>query len=162
MTIIKKKEIFARDVSELSNEYSVFIDRKALHKNAIPPYFVYIEDLAWNAFIQHSSNVYKKVRHEAQGVFVGRYYKDQFGEFVIAFKYEEGSGLSESAYSEMDETCLAEISRRCKNEETLMLVHIHSHPGFHSTSDAWYSSTDCRNLKTHFYKQYHIGIVVDI
>ena len=120
MKIIKTKTIEAKDISEISDKELSdkalidFKDRKKLHNGVIPDFFVYIQDYAWNAFVRHGENVYQEVRHEAQGIFVGHYFKDQFGEFVVATNYEEGNGNSQSTYVEMSEECLAKISEKCQ------------------------------------------------
>jgi proteasome lid subunit RPN8/RPN11 len=159
MKIVKTKTIEAKDVSEISDEKLFdFKDRVELHGDSIPDFFVYIQDYAWNAFVSHGNNVYKALRHEAQGIFVGHYFKDQYGEFVVATAYEEGDGSSQSAYVEMSEECLAKISERCQANGTLMLIWVHTHPGF----GVFYSGTDYSCLQTNFYKPYQIGIVADI
>ncbi|MDR0894530.1 MAG: hypothetical protein LBN06_04430 [Prevotellaceae bacterium] len=160
MKIVKTKEIKAKDVSEFAdNVLQRFLDRTILHANSeIPAFFVYIQDYAWNAFLNHSINVYKEIRHEAQGIFTGHYLKDQYGEFIVATNYEEGYGVSQSAYVEMSEECLAMISEKCQIDGTLMLIWAHTHPGF----GVFYSGTDYNCLRTNFYKPYQIGIVADI
>jgi proteasome lid subunit RPN8/RPN11 len=159
MKIVKTKTIEAKDVSEIPDKALIdFKDRKKLHSGEPPEFFAYIQDYAWNAFVRHGENVYQEVRHEAQGIFVGHYFKDQFGEFVVATTYEEGNGNSQSAYVEMSEECLAKISGKCQNDGTLMLIWVHTHPNF----GVFYSGTDYNCLKTNFYKPYQIGIVVDI
>jgi proteasome lid subunit RPN8/RPN11 len=159
MKIVKTKEIIPKNVSDLPDTLIDFKEREKLHdNNSIPDFFVYIQDYAWNAFISHSTNVYKELRHEAQGIFVGHYCKDRWGEFVVATAYEEGNGNSQSAYVEMSEECLSKISDRCQGDGTLMLVWIHTHPGF----GVFYSMTDYNCLKTSFYKPYQVGIVADI
>jgi proteasome lid subunit RPN8/RPN11 len=157
--IIKKKEIDPKDASEISDEILIdFNNREKLHDGSIPEFFVYIQDYAWNAFVSHGNKVYQNSRHEAQGIFTGRYFKDQFGRFVIATTYEESYGISQSAYVEMSEECLAKISEKCQTDDTLMLIWVHTHPGF----GVFYSKTDINCLKTNFYMPYQIGIVVDI
>lgn len=159
MKIIKTKTIEAKDMSEISDEKLFdFKDREKLHDSSIPNFFVYIQDYAWNAFVSHGNNVYRELRHEAQGIFTGYYFKDLFGEFVVATAYEEGHGNSQSAYVEMSDECLAKISEKCQADGTLMLIWVHTHPGF----GVFYSGTDINCLKTNFYKPYQIGIVVDI
>jgi proteasome lid subunit RPN8/RPN11 len=159
MKIVKTKTIEAKDVSEISDGKMIdFKDRAKLHDDSIPDFFVYIQDYAWNAFVSHGNNVYKALSHEAQGIFVGHYFKDRYGEFIVATAYEEGDGNSQSAYVEMSEECLAKISEKCQADETLMLIWVHTHPGF----GVFYSSTDYSCLQTNFYKPYQIGIVVDI
>jgi proteasome lid subunit RPN8/RPN11 len=160
MKIVKTKEIVAKDVSEVPDTLIDFKDRAKLHEHnsSIPDFFVYIQDYAWNAFANHSNNVYQELRHEAQGIFVGHYYKDQFGEFTVVTAYEEGNGNSQSAYVEMSEECLSKISDKCQADGTLMLIWIHTHPGF----GVFYSGTDYNCLKTNFYKPYQIGLVADI
>jgi len=158
MKFEKLKEIIAKDISEIPKEYSLFYDRNILHNGEVPSFYAYILDLAWNAFIHHGNNVYKEIKAEAQGIFIGQYYKDEFGEFILVSKYEEGDGIEHSGYVEMSDECLANISIRCQQNDTLMVVWVHTHPGF----NAWYSKTDCNNLLTNFYKPYQMGIVVDI
>jgi len=156
--IVKTKTIEPKNVSEIPDTLIGFKDRTKLHDGSIPDFFVYIQDLAWNAFDRHGNNVYDELRHEAQGIFTGHYFKDQFGEFVVATAYEEGNGISQSAYVEMSEECLAKISDKCQNDGTLMLIWVHTHPNF----GVFYSATDYSCLKTNFYKPYQIGIVVDV
>jgi len=159
MRILKTKEILPIDVSELKgDEYKIFKKRSKLHETDIPPFFAYIQDYAWEAFISHGNNVYKSLRHEAQGIFLGKYFKDRHGEFIVATKFAEGNGNSTQSFVEMTEECLAEISKKCQQEELLMLIWVHTHPGF----GTFYSGTDINCLKTNFYKTYQIGIVVDI
>jgi proteasome lid subunit RPN8/RPN11 len=164
MKIVKTKTIEAKDVSEIPDKELFdkalisFKDRTKLHSSEPPEFFAYIQDYAWNAFVRHGENVYHEVRCEAQGIFVGHYFKDQFGEFVVATAYEEGNGNSQSAYVEMSEECLAKISGKCQNDGTLTLIWVHTHPNF----GVFYSGTDYNCLKTNFYKPYQIGIVVDI
>ena len=159
MKIIKTKEIIPKDVSEISDSSLIFFKNRAkLINGSMPDFFVYIQDDAWEAFNSHGNNVYKELKHEAQGIFTGHYFKDQFGEFVVATAYEEGNGNSQSAYVEMSEECLANISERCQKNDTLMLIWVHTHPGF----GVFYSGTDYNCLKTNFHKPYQIGIVVDI
>lgn len=158
MKIVKTKSIIARNISEIPDNLAIFRERLKLHKSSPPKFFVYIQDYAWNAFVGHGENVYKEVKHEAQGIFVGHYFQDKFGEFVVATNYEEGNGNSQSAYVEMSEECLAKISERCQKSDTLMLIWVHTHPGF----GVFYSGTDYNCLKTNFYKPNQIGIVVDI
>jgi proteasome lid subunit RPN8/RPN11 len=160
MKIVKTKEIIAKDISEIpeDDEFAIFKDRNKKLHNMPPPFFVYILDEAWDAFISHGDYNYKKFNAEAQGVFVGHYYEDKIGKFVVATKYEEGYGISQSAYVEMSDECLAGISARCQKDDILMLIHVHTHPGF----NVWYSQPDKNNLKSNFYMSYQIGIVVDI
>jgi proteasome lid subunit RPN8/RPN11 len=154
--IVKTKEI--SPISEIPDSLVDFKDRAKLHDGNIPDFFVYIQDYAWNAFWSHSNNVYKEIRHEAQGIFTGNYYKDQWGEFVIATRYHEGSGGSTSSFVEMSEECLAKISEKCQKDNSLMIIWIHTHPGF----GVFYSGTDYNCLRTNFYKPYQVGLVVDI
>ena len=158
MKIVKTKTIEAKDVSEVPDMLIDFKDRAKLHDGKIPDFFVYIQDYAWNAFISHGNIVYQQFGYEAQGIFVGQYFKDQFGEFVFAIAYEEGNGNSQSTYVEMSEECLAKISEKCQNDNTLMLIWVHTHPNF----GVFYSGTDSNCLRTNFYKPYQTGIVVDI
>lgn len=159
MKIIKTKEITPADISSLDdNLKDIFNDRTKLHNETIPPFFAYIQDYAWEAFLSHGNNVYETIRHEAQGILLGKYFKDKYGEFVVATKYAEGDGNSTQSFVEMTEERLAEISIQCQNEDLLMLIWLHTHPGF----GVFYSGTDISCLKTNFYKKYHAGIVVDI
>lgn len=159
MKIVKTKEIKPIEISEISDElFMDFRNRSKLHNGKIPDFFVYIQDFAWEAFLSHGHNVYKTLNHEAQGIFLGSYFKDSFGEFIVATKYAEGNGSSTHSYVEMSEECLSDISLKCQKENLLMLIWIHTHPGF----GTFYSGTDINCLKTSFYKEYQIGLVVDI
>jgi proteasome lid subunit RPN8/RPN11 len=159
MKIIKTKEIVPSDISQLGSDLKeIFKDRTKLHNETIPPFFAYIQDYAWEAFLSHGNNVYKTIKHEAQGILLGKYCKDEYGEFIVATKYAEGDGNSTQSYVEMTEERLAEISVQCQNEDLLMLIWLHTHPGF----GVFYSGTDIGCLKTNFYKKYQAGIVVDI
>ena len=158
MKIVKTKEITPKDITEVPELLVDFNDRVKFHDGNIPSFFVYIQDYAWNAFWSHSHNVYKEIKHEAQGIFVGNYYKDKWGEFIVATRYYEGIGGSTSSFVEMSEECLAKISEKCQKDDSLMLIWIHTHPGF----GVFYSGTDSSCLRTNFYKPYQIGLVVDI
>jgi len=142
---------------EKSEGLVLFQERSNLHET-INGFKVYINQYAWDAFLNHSNNVYKQTKHEAQGIFLGKYYKDKYGEFAVATEYSEGKGESSHAYVGMSEECLAEISKKCSAEKLLMLIWIHTHPNF----GVWYSSTDYNCIKTNFYMPFQSGIVVDI
>src|ERR1700748_2120279 len=125
-TIVPKNTISPRPLTEDNGEaYDFFQGRQEWHV-AIDGLHVYINQYAWNAFSHHGMNVYKEVRHEAQGIFLGRYYKDHLGEFVVATEYCEGFGESSHAYVGMSDKCLAEISKKCSEEDLLMLILIHT------------------------------------
>ncbi|MFQ5752205.1 MAG: Mov34/MPN/PAD-1 family protein, partial [bacterium] len=159
MKIIKTKDITPGDLSTLDKELlNIFEDRSKLHQSTIPLFYAYIMEDAWEAFLNHGNNVYESLKHEAQGILLGHYYKDQFGEFIIATQYAEGNGDSTRSFVEMSEECLSEISEKCQKEDLLMLIWLHTHPGF----GTFYSGTDISCLKTNFYKKYQMGIVVDI
>ncbi|HCQ16331.1 MAG TPA: hypothetical protein DIU20_08720, partial [Cryomorphaceae bacterium] len=144
--------------SEENNEYSFFKSRAKFHSNEVPPFGVYIDQKAWAAFLEHGHQVYAQQRHEAQGIFLGKYFTDEQGEFVVATHYAAGTGESTHSYVEMSEECLAQISQKCKEENLLMLIWIHTHPNF----GVFYSGTDINCLKTNFFMPYQTGIVVDI
>lgn len=156
--IVPKKAIEPIPINEVSNEaYSIFQNRNVLH-DRINGFHVYINQYAWDAFLNHSMNVYKQTKHEAQGIFLGKHFKDSYGEFAIATEYSEGVGESSHAYVGMSEECVAEISKKCLNEKLLMLIWIHTHPNF----GVFYSGTDLNCLKTNFHMPFQSGIVVDI
>ena len=157
-TIVPKNPITPTLISEVEDEsYSFFQNRKDLHET-IDEFQVYINQYAWNAFLHHSMNVYKQTEHEAQGIFLGKYFKDSFGEFAVATEYSEGVGESSRAYVGMSEECVAEISKKCSAKKLMMLIWIHTHPNF----GVFYSGTDVNCLKTNFFMPFQSGIVVDI
>jgi len=159
MKIIKTKEIVPILLTKEDEDlYNGFKNRNKLHSEQVPSFFVYILDYAWDAFMNHGFNVYNDTKHEAQGIMIGKYFKDKYGEYVVATKYVEGNGVSTNSYVEMSEECLIKISNMCKEENLLMVIWLHTHPGF----GTFYSMVDINCLKTNFYKKYQIGIVVDI
>lgn len=159
MKIIKTKSIQAKLSSEIKEEeYQILHSRKNLHSGDIPSFFVYINNLAWNAFLGHGNNVYKETGHESQGIFIGEYFKDEIGEFVVAKIYCEGFGDANRAYVEMSEESLSSIANKCKEDGALMLIWIHTHPNM----GVFYSSVDHNCLRANFYMPFQIGLVVDI
>lgn len=159
MKIVQTKKItpsFIRETNEA--EFSVFQDRRQLHQGEIPGFFVYINEYAWEAFLSHTKGIYKRTRHEGQGIFLGKYFKDDFGEFAVATTYYEGEGESTHTYVGMSEQCLVAISDKCLAENLFMLIWIHTHPNF----GTFYSGTDVNCLKTNFHMPFQTGIVVDI
>ena len=156
--IKKRKEIIPTHINLLNDDIKLFFsNRSEFHKVDVPRFYVYIYDKAWEAFIIHGNNVYKEYKHEAQGIFIGLYCKDEYGDFVVALSYLEGSGLSKHSYVEMSDECLLNIFNNCQKNNMLMLIWAHTHPGF----GTFYSSIDRNCLKTNFSKIYQIGIVVD-
>ena len=159
MKIIKTKSIQPKLLSELKeDEYQILHSRKDLHSGHIPSFFVYINNLAWNAFLGHGNIIYKETGNESQGIFIGEYFKDEIGEFVIAKSYCEGFGDANRAYVEMSEESLSTIANKCKEEDALMLIWIHTHPNM----GVFYSSVDNNCLRANFYMPFQTGIVVDI
>lgn len=159
MEIVQTKVTKARPIQEAQGEeFRVFHDRKRFHRGDVPVWFVYIHEYAWEAFLSHTTEVYSRSGHEGQGIFLGNYFRDEFGEFAVATSYFEGEGESSHAHVEMSEQCLALISKQCLAEDLLMLIWIHTHPTF----GAFYSGTDVNCLRTNFYMPFQIGIVVDI
>jgi proteasome lid subunit RPN8/RPN11 len=159
MQIIQTKSPKARPIQEAQGkEFRVFSDRKSLHRGDVPVWFVYLHEYAWEAFLSHTMEIYSRTGHEGQGIFVGKYFRDEFGEFAVATSYFGGEGESSQSHVEMSEQCLQLISRQCVAEDLLMLIWVHTHPKF----GAFYSGTDIRCLRTNFYMPFQIGIVVDI
>jgi proteasome lid subunit RPN8/RPN11 len=159
MKIVQTKVTQARPIQEAQEEeFHVFRDRGSLHRGEMPGWFVYVHEYAWEAFLSHTKGVYSRTGHEGQGIFLGKYFRDQFGEFAVATAYFEGEGESSRSHVEMSEQCLSLISQRCLAEDLLMLIWIHTHPTF----GAFYSGTDMNCLSTNFYMPFQIGIVVDI
>lgn len=159
MKIIKTKSIQAKLSSEIKeDEYQILNSRSNLHSGDIPSFFVYINNRAWNAFLNHGNQVYRETGNESQGIFIGQYYKDDLGEFVIAKSYCEGFGDANRAYVEMSEESLSSIANKCKEEGALMLIWIHTHPNM----GVFYSSVDHNCLRANFYMPFQIGLVVDI
>src|SRR5882762_11235507 len=104
--ITPKNSITSFPISKMSDEaYCLFQKRTELHEN-IAGFHVYINEYAWDAFIHHSMDVYKQIKHEAQGIFLGKYFKDEFGEFAVATEYSEGIGESSHAYVGMSDKCV--------------------------------------------------------
>jgi proteasome lid subunit RPN8/RPN11 len=158
MNIVPKGSIEPVAIDKETNESHVlFHERSNLHES-INGFKVYINQYAWDAFINHSNNVYKQTKHEAQGIFLGKYFIDKFGEFAVVTDYSEGKGESSHAYVGMSEECVAGISKKCSAENLLMLIWIHTHPNF----GVFYSGTDVNCLRTNFFMPFQSGIVVDI
>lgn len=159
MRIVQTKVTKARPIEEAqSEEFRLFRDRRSLHRGEVPSWFVYIHEYAWEAFLNHTTEIYNSTGHEGQGIFAGQYLRDEFGEFAVATTYFEGEGESSRAHVEMSEQCLSLISRACLAEDLLMLIWVHTHPTF----GAFYSGTDINCLRTNFYMPFQTGIVVDI
>lgn len=159
MEIVQTKVTKAQPIQETQGEeFRVFRDRKSLHWGQVPSWFVYIHEYAWEAFLNHTTEVYSRTGHEGQGIFLGQYFRDEFGEFAVATSYFEGEGESSRGHVEMSDQCLAVISKHCLAEDLLMLIWIHTHPTF----GAFYSGTDVNCLRTNFYMPFQIGVVVDI
>ena len=159
MEIVQTKKKSANPIVEESDrEFALFRHRKELHTGQVPSWFVYINDYAWEAFLSHTELIYERTRHEGQGIFGGRYFKDDLGEFAVATTYYEGEGSSTHSHVEMSEECLSAISKHCHDENLLMLIWVHTHPTF----GAFYSGTDTACLRTNFFMPFQIGIVVDI
>jgi proteasome lid subunit RPN8/RPN11 len=159
MKIVQTKVTKAGSIQEAQGEeFRVFRDRKMLHRGDMPCWFVYIHEYAWEAFLSHTTEIYSRTGHEGQGIFLGKYFRDEFGEFAVATSYFEGEGESSHAHVEMSEQCLSLISKQCLAEDLLMLIWIHTHPTF----GAFYSGTDVNCLRTNFYMPFQIGIVADI
>jgi len=159
MQIVQTKVTKARPIQEAQGEeFRVFNDRKSLHRGDVPAWFVYLHEYAWEAFLNHTTEIYNRTGHEGQGIFVGKYFYDEFGEFAVATSYFGGEGESSHSHVEMSEQCLSLISRQCVAEDLLMLIWVHTHPKF----GAFYSGTDVNCLKTNFFMPFQIGVVVDI
>jgi proteasome lid subunit RPN8/RPN11 len=159
MQIVQTKFPKALPIQEAQGkEFRIFSDRRSLHRGDVPVWFVYVHEYAWEAFLNHTMEIYSRTGHEGQGIFVGKYFRDEFGEFAVATSYFGGEGESSHSHVEMSEQCLALISSQCVAEDLLMLIWVHTHPKF----GAFYSSTDINCLRTNFYMPFQIGIVVDI
>jgi len=159
MKIIKTKSIEPENISNYNDsQFESFNNRPKIHSGIIPNFFVYIKDYAWNAFLKHGENIYATEKHEAQGIILGKYFIDEHGSFVVGTQYEEGTGKSTRSFVDMTEECLLKISDKCQKENLLMLVWLHTHPGF----GTGYSKVDIDCLTTNFYKEFQTGIVADI
>jgi proteasome lid subunit RPN8/RPN11 len=156
--ITKKKSSVPLLIAACEDEqYAQFMDRSNYGFSS-ESFQVFISEQAWVTFLAHGQNVYKESKHEAQGIFVGKFFKDEMGEFVVATEYMPGFGESRHAYVGMSEECLIKISDHCRNNDLLMLIWIHTHPNF----GVFYSNTDMTCIKNNFYMPFHSGIVVDI
>jgi len=159
MNIVQTKETRATSIAEQRNDaFRIFKNRTGLHRGGVPRWFVYINDYAWEAFLSHTHAIYARTGHEGQGIFGGKYFEDELGQFAVATTYYEGEGSSSHSHVEMSEECLSTISRHCQEEGLQMLIWVHTHPTF----GPFYSGTDSTCLKTNFFMPFQIGIVVDI
>lgn len=156
--IISTKKITPVQIGETTDEeLSFFVNRKSFN-GEISGFQVFVNEYAWNAFINHGIQVFKETGHEAQGIFIGKYCKDDLGEFAVATEYKEGYGESSRAYVGMTEECLIKISNECRKKNLLMLIWVHTHPDL----GVFYSGTDRNCIRNNFFMPYHSGIVVDI
>ena len=159
MEIVQTKVTKARPIQEArGEEFWRFHCRRSLHRDDVPGWFVYIHEYAWEAFLNHTTEIYSRTGHEGQGIFVGKYLRDEFGEFAVATAYFGGEGESSHSHVEMSEECLSRISKQCLADDLLMLIWVHTHPTF----GAFYSGTDVNCLRTNFYMPFQVGMVVDI
>jgi len=134
-----------------------FTNRRNLHGDSIPEFACYIEKKAWDAFIAHADNKYHKEKHEATGVIIGSFVKDEFGQFVIGTHFEMGTGSTTGVWCEISTEDNARINSVCEKKGLNQIIWIHSHPKL----GVFYSGTDNNTLKTMYYDRHHVGIVVD-
>jgi proteasome lid subunit RPN8/RPN11 len=159
--IIGKKSFVTPSQPDLSGDERIeriFRDRKLLHEHSIPSFAVYIDESAWNAFLQKANDEYTKRGNEASGIILGKYLKDNFGEYVVGTHYEAGNGSGTSAvFCEISIQDQLRIIQSAKEKTLLQVIWIHSHPTF----GAFYSTVDYRTLKSMYYAPHQAGIVVD-
>lgn len=159
--IIGKKSFISPTRIELSGDERIrriFNDRKLLHKQLVPSFAVYIEESAWNAFLQKANEEYAVRKNEASGIFLGSYFKDDEGEYVVGTHFEAGNGPgTSSVFCEISVHDQVRIIQSAKEKNLLQLIWIHSHPSF----GAFYSNVDYRTLKSMYYAPHQAGIVVD-
>lgn len=153
--------IHQKDGDSLDLLFDIFKNRLQDHEERKGlPYTCYIEQKALSAFLKFADDVYKERRHEAQGVFVGYYFHDENSpqtEFVVCTNFLQASGKTTSITCEMSTGDLSKYSEYCDKHHMLIIAHVHSHPGL----SAFYSMPDSETLRTLFYANQNIGIVID-
>ncbi|MFW5821407.1 MAG: Mov34/MPN/PAD-1 family protein [Bacteroidota bacterium] len=160
MKIKSISKVEAIDIQAVNDDrFLLFKDRKKLHEDKkIPEYFVYINGHAWDSFKEFADRSYEELKHEASGILLGQYFKDEFGEFIVAHQFEQGTGESTNqTFCEISYEDMARITEIGKNERLIQVVWIHSHPGF----SAFYSGRDKLTLKSYYHHEYQLGIVMD-
>jgi len=160
MIIGKKSVVEPCLLAGINNERvkAHFSDRSLLHANYIPEFSVYIDEPAWNKFLQRANNEYTIHNHEASGIILGHYFSDRFGKFIVGTHFEAGYGQgTSSVFCEISIQDQLRILQKAKDHNLLQLIWIHSHPAF----GAFYSSVDYRTLKSMYYAPHQAGIVVD-
>ncbi len=160
MIIGKRSVVEPCSLAEINNEgiKDLFSDRSLLHANSIPEFSIYIDEPAWNKFVQRANNEYTIHNNEASGIILGHYCSDRFGRFIVGTHFEAGYGQgTSSVFCEISIQDQLRILQKAKDQNLLQLIWIHSHPTF----GAFYSTVDYRTLKSMYYAPHQAGIVVD-
>lgn len=153
-----ESEYIANERRLLRDIYKAFKSKDIELENK--DFVCYVERSALLAFLKFANEVYKTRRHEAQGVFVGYYFHNPNNDskkFIVATNFLQASGNTSFATCEMSTQDLNKYGDYCDKHKQLIVAHIHSHPGF----GAFYSMPDSETLRTLFYADHNIGIVVD-
>jgi proteasome lid subunit RPN8/RPN11 len=146
---------------DLKSKFSKFEKRDLLHtcsKENIPSFCTYVDVMAWDAFLDCANKAHKKFKHEACGLLMGKYFKDDYGEFIVGCQFEKGTGDSTSAVlCEISYEDNARIVEEYEGKNYLPVIWIHSHPGY----GIFYSGQDNQTLREKYHERFHVGIVVD-
>ncbi|MEL6973200.1 MAG: Mov34/MPN/PAD-1 family protein [Bacteroidota bacterium] len=141
--------------------FDLFKDRKSLHnwpKNHKAGFHTYVDQMAWDAFIEFADSRYREARHEACGLIMGEYFVDEYGEFIVGTNFERGTGeLTSPVLCEISYHDNARIVAKYAGTGFIPVVWIHSHPGY----GIFYSGQDNQTLREKYYERFHLGVVVD-
>ncbi len=161
---IEIKKFLAEALASPDNrkaKFSKFENRDLLHtcsNEDIPSFCTYIDVMAWDAFLDFANKAHKKFKHEACGLMMGKYFKDDYGEFIVGCQFEKGTGDSTSAVlCEISYEDNARIVEKYEGKNYLPVIWIHSHPGY----GIFYSGQDNQTLREKYHERFHVGIVVD-
>ena len=130
-----------------------------LELDADDSYHCFIEDSAFNKFLEYAGEVHRSTGNEATGMFVGYWLADSIGNrYAYCTDFVPAYGENTSVTCSIEPADYGRISDFCRQHKLTQLVWVHSHPGF----GAFFSGTDDTTLMTLFQAPQHMGIVVDI
>lgn len=130
-----------------------------LEHDAESDYHCYIEDAAFDQFIDFATHVYQTTGNEATGIFAGYWLTDNNGNryaYCTRFLPAYGEGTAVTCTIEPED--YGRFSAFCHQRKLTQLVWVHSHPGF----GAFFSKTDDNTLRTLYRAPQYMGVVVDI
>ena len=122
-------------------------------------YHCFIEDTAFNQFLEFAADVYQSTGNEATGIFAGYWLADNNGNryaYCTRFLPAYGEGTAVTCTIEPED--YGRFSAFCRQHKLTQLVWVHSHPGF----GAFFSGTDDNTLRTLYRAPQYMGVVVDI